>query len=98
MQSLVFLWGQLQIAQQNLREEICPPEQAPGNAANLDSPTGMATVRRTSFNQVARIEPAPKSRASVTPSHNLFRLIGSRFGAFGRNQAESRRRVTGHSR
>jgi hypothetical protein len=96
MQSLAFLWGQLQIAQQYLREEICPPEQVPGNAANLDSPTDMTRVRQPFANQVARMKSAQKPRASVPPSNNLFRLIGSR--SAGRNQIESRRRVVKRSR
>jgi hypothetical protein len=98
MQSLVFLWGQLQMAQQYLREEICPPEPVPGNAVNLDSLTGPVTVRPPSVNPVPRIEPAKKPRGSVTPSQNLFRLIGSQFGASGPSRAESRRRVVRHSR
>jgi hypothetical protein len=98
MQSLAFLWFQLQMTQQNLQEKMGSPEPVPGNAANLESPTGMATVRRPSANQVARIEPARKPRASVTASQNSFRLIGSRFGRFGRSQAETRRSAGGHSR
>jgi hypothetical protein len=56
MLSLAFLWFQLQMTQQYLREEICPPAEVRAHSANLDASTGIGTLRRTSIKQVAQMD------------------------------------------
>ena len=45
MQSLAFLWFQLQMTQQYLNEKTFRPAQSPANPANLNSPTGADTLQ-----------------------------------------------------
>ena len=53
MQSLAFLWFQVQMTQQYLSEEISPPAEVRAHSANLDASTGIGTLRRTSIKQVS---------------------------------------------
>jgi hypothetical protein len=48
MQSLAFLWFQLQMTQQYLREKTFGPAESPANSANLNTPIGAGTLRRAS--------------------------------------------------
>jgi RND family efflux transporter MFP subunit len=48
MQSLAFLWFQLQMTQQYLREKTFGPAESPANSANLNTPIGTGTLRRAS--------------------------------------------------
>jgi hypothetical protein len=48
MQSLAFLWFQLQMKQQYLRERTFEPAESPANSANLNTPIGADTLRRAS--------------------------------------------------
>jgi hypothetical protein len=41
MQSLAFLWFQLQMTRQYLREKTFPPAQLPAKAANWNEPIGI---------------------------------------------------------
>jgi hypothetical protein len=45
MQSFAFLWFQLQMTKQYLREKTFGPEQPPPNSTNLDTPIGAGTPR-----------------------------------------------------
>ena len=45
MQSLAFLWFQLQMTQQYLNEKTFRPAQSRANSANLNRPTGADTLR-----------------------------------------------------
>jgi hypothetical protein len=58
MQSLAFLWFQLQMTQQYLHEKTFGPAQPPANSANLNTPIGIGTLCRASVKQVPRIESA----------------------------------------
>src|SRR5260221_11434645 len=44
MQSLAFLWFQLQMTQQYLREKTFRPAESPANSANLNTPIGAGTL------------------------------------------------------
>ena len=46
MQSLTFLWFQLQMTKQYLDEKTFGPAQSPANSANLNTPIGPGTLRR----------------------------------------------------
>jgi hypothetical protein len=92
MQSLAFLWFELQMTQQYLRERTFGPAESPANSANLNTPIGAGTLRRASVKQVPRIASAKQRRVSCSPSQNLFRLIGSRFGKLGYNERHWRKR------
>jgi RND family efflux transporter MFP subunit len=48
MQSLAFLWFQLQMTQQYPRERTFGPAESPANSANLNTPIGAGTLRRAS--------------------------------------------------
>jgi multidrug resistance efflux pump len=48
MQSLAFLWFELQMTQQYLRERTFGPAESPANSANLNTPIGAGTLRRAS--------------------------------------------------
>jgi RND family efflux transporter MFP subunit len=48
MQSLAFLWFELQMTQQYLREKTFGPAESPANSANLNTPIGAGTLRRAS--------------------------------------------------
>jgi hypothetical protein len=56
MQSLAFLWFQIQMTQQYLHEKTFGPAQVPANAANLNAPIGIGTLCRAFVKQVPRIE------------------------------------------
>jgi membrane fusion protein, multidrug efflux system len=58
MQSLVFLWFQLQMTQQYLRERTFGPAESPANSANLNTPIGagtLASVKRKRSQVLLRI-------------------------------------------
>jgi hypothetical protein len=48
--------------------------------SRYNTPIGGGTLRRASVEQVPVIASAKQRRVSCSPSQNLFRLIGSRFG------------------
>jgi hypothetical protein len=51
MPSLAYLWFQLQMTRQYLREEASPPAQVPADAANWNEPIGIRdpSMRRSAF-------------------------------------------------
>jgi hypothetical protein len=89
MQTLAFLWFELQTARQRLRTTFAEAE-VPANATNLNAPSGIGTRRYASAKQVPRIEPAQRLRASGSLSHYLFRVTGSLFHRLHCNKAQSR--------
>jgi hypothetical protein len=64
MQSLAFLWFELQMTQQYLRDKTFGPGQSPANSANLNTPIGAGTLRRTSAKQVPRMALAKQRRVA----------------------------------
>ena len=48
MQSLAFLWFEMQMTQQYLREKTFGPAESPANSANLNTSIGSDTLRRAS--------------------------------------------------
>jgi hypothetical protein len=76
MQSLAFLWFEMQMTQQYLRDKTFGPAESPANSANLNTPIDAGTLRRASVEQVPRIASAKQGRVSCSPSQNLFRIIG----------------------
>ena len=74
MQSLIFLWIQLRMTQQYLREEIFDPVQTPANLADPNQPTGPVTPARDSIKQVRTIPSAMRPRVGSSPRQKLFRL------------------------
>ena len=72
MQSLAFLWFQLQMTKQYLREKTFGPALSPANSANLDKPIGAGTPLRKSIKQVPTIVSAMERRVSDSPSQNFF--------------------------
>jgi hypothetical protein len=80
MQPLAVLWFQLQMAEQSLREK--------NFAQAKTEPIGISSPHRASVKQILQIESAREPRAGVSPSRNLFRVIGSRFGKVGSDKAE----------
>jgi hypothetical protein len=58
MQSLAFLWFQLQMTKQYLDEKTFGPAPSPANSANLNTPIVAGTVRRASVKQASRMAPA----------------------------------------
>ena len=67
MQSLIFLWIQLRMTQQYLREEIFDPVQSPANPADPNKPTGPVTLARDSIKQVRTIPSAMRPRVGCFP-------------------------------
>jgi hypothetical protein len=98
MQSFAFLWFQLQMTKQYLREKTFGPEQPPANPTNLDTPIGAGTPPLLSFKQVLPMASPMERRVSDSLSQNLIRLIGSRFGKFANNQGKHRREAVRSSR
>jgi hypothetical protein len=76
MQSLTFLWYEMQMTQQYLRERTFGPAESPANSANLNTPIDAGTLRRASVESVPRIGIAKQRRVGCSPSQNSFRLIG----------------------
>jgi hypothetical protein len=66
MQSLAFLWFELQTTQQYLRDKAFGPAQSPASSANLNTPIGAGTRRRASAKQVPRM-PFTKQRRVASP-------------------------------
>ena len=91
MQSFAFLWFEMQMTQQYLREKTFGPALSPADAANLNTPIGAGTLPRVEIKPVLPMASAMERRVNCSPSQNLFRLIGSRFGKFAGNQGKSRR-------
>jgi hypothetical protein len=89
MQSLAFLWFELQMTKQYLREITFGPAESPDNSANLNTPIGAGTL--ASVKPVPPMASAMERRVSCSPSQNLFRLVRSRFGNFAHNQGKDRR-------
>jgi hypothetical protein len=98
MQSLAFLWFEMQMAQQYLRDKTFGPAQSSDNSANLNRPIGASTLRRASVKQLPPIASAMEPRGSGSPSQELFRLIGSWFGKLAYNKGKNRREVVRFSR
>lgn len=76
MQSLAFLWFEMQMTQQYLREKTFGPAESPANSANLHTPIDAETLRRVSVEQRPRMASAKPGRVSGSPTANSFRLIG----------------------
>jgi hypothetical protein len=76
MQSLAFLWFEMQMTQQYLREKTFGPAESPANSANFNTPIDAGTLRRVSVEPIPRIVSAKQCRVSCSPSQNLFRIIG----------------------
>ena len=76
MQSLAFLWFEMQMTQQYLRDKTFGPAESPANSANLNTPIGAGTLRGASVEPVPRIASAKQRRVSCSLSQNSFRLIG----------------------
>jgi hypothetical protein len=70
MQSLAFLWFEMQMTQQYLREKTFGPAESPANSANLNTPIGAGTL--ASVEQVPRIASAKQRRVSCSPSRNFL--------------------------
>jgi hypothetical protein len=98
MQSLDFLWFEMQMTHQYLRAKTFGPALSPDNSANLNTPIGASTHRRASVKQLPPIASAMERRVSGSPSQKLFRLIGSWFGKLAYNKGKSRREVVRSSR
>jgi hypothetical protein len=58
MQSLAFLWSDMQVTQQYLREKTFGPAPSPANSANLNRPIDVGMLRRESVEQTPPAEPA----------------------------------------
>ena len=76
MQSLAFLWYEMQMTQQYLHDKTFGPAESPANSANLNTPLDAGPLRRASDEQVSRIASAKQRRVSSSPTQNLFRPIG----------------------
>jgi len=76
MQSLAFLWFEMQMTQQYLREKTFGPAESPANSAHLNTPIGAPTLRRASVEPVPRVASAKQRGVSCSPSQNSLRLIG----------------------
>jgi hypothetical protein len=78
MQSLAFLWFELQMTQQYLRDKTFGPGQSQANSENLNTPIGAGTLRRTSAKQVPRMALAfilpGRVRTSDLPENALVRI------------------------
>jgi hypothetical protein len=72
MQSLAFLWFEMQMTQQYLREKTFAPAPSPDNSANLNTPIGTSTLRRASVKQLPPIASAMERRVSGSPARNCF--------------------------
>ena len=57
MQSLAFLWSDMQMTQQYLREQTFGPAPSSANSANLKRPIDVGMLRRESVNQAPPAEP-----------------------------------------
>jgi hypothetical protein len=53
MQSLAFLWFEMQMTQQYLRDKTFGPAESSANSANLNTPIDAGTLRRASVGGVA---------------------------------------------
>jgi hypothetical protein len=58
MQSLAFLWSDMQMTQQYLREKTFGPAPPSANSANLNRPIDTGMLRRESVEQAPPAEPA----------------------------------------
>jgi hypothetical protein len=72
MQSLAFLWFELQMTQQYLREITFGPAQSLANSTDSNTPSGAGTVRRTSVKQVPRTTSANRDRVRCSPGQDLL--------------------------
>ena len=80
MQSLAFLWYEMQMTQQYLRDKTFGPAQSPDNSGTLHTPIDASTLRRASIKQLPPMESAVEGRISGASTRKLFRLIGPWFG------------------
>jgi hypothetical protein len=58
MQSLAFLWSDMQMTQQYLRDKTFGPTPSSANSANLNRPIDTGMLRRESVEQTPPAEPA----------------------------------------
>ena len=98
MQSFTYLWFQMQMTKQYLREKTFGPEQPMADSVNPDSSISAGRPPRVTVEQVSPMASAMARRVSGARSQNLLRLIGSRFGKFAHNQSEDRREAVRSSR
>ena len=63
MQSFTFLWFQMQMTKQYLREKTFGPAPSPASSANLDRPIGAGRPPRVSVEQVSPMASAMARRA-----------------------------------
>ena len=78
MQSLAFLWFQLQMTQRYLHEKTFGPAQSPANSANLNTPIDAITLSRASVKQLPpmasaierRVRAGGASFSSVAPPYS----------------------------
>ena len=57
MQSLAFLWSDMQMTQQYLLEQTFKPASSSANSVNLKRPIDVGMLRRESVNQAPPAEP-----------------------------------------
>jgi hypothetical protein len=93
MQSLIFLWIQLRMTQQYLREEFFDPLESPANSADPNKPTGPVTLPRDSVKQVRTFSSAMRPRVGSSPRQKLFRLLGSRSSKLANSESRNRRNI-----
>ena len=98
MQPLAFLWFEMQMTQQYLREKTFGPAQSADDSANLNTPIGASTLRRASVKQLPPMASAMECRVRGASSQKLFPLIGSWFGKLAHNKSKIRREVVRFSR
>jgi hypothetical protein len=72
MQSLAFLWFQLQMTQQYLHEKTFGPAQAPANSANLNTPIGRCDSDKAQYSNTPALHHSVR-RDSSTSTKRLLR-------------------------
>ena len=98
MQWFAFLWFQLQMTKQYLQEKTYGPAQSTADSANLNTPIGAGALPGASPTQTTPMALARKRRVSGSPSQNLLRLMGFRFGKFANNRDKNRREAVRSSK
>jgi len=79
MQSLAFLWFELQMTKRYLEEKTFGPAPSPADSANLDTPIVAGKVRRASAEQTPRMAPAKPDLGTtgkefLLPEHKVLRF------------------------
>jgi hypothetical protein len=93
MQSLAFIWFDLQMTQRYLSDITFGSAQPRANSANLNTPIGAGTFRCPSVTQVPLVVSAKQRRLSCSPRPTIFRLISSWFGKAAHREGKNRREV-----